>query len=83
MNESNRSEGYAVAPATIRLGDLEVQRLGYGAMRLPGKEVWGEARGGSARALDVFVCKLRDKIEDDPSAPRYIKTVRGAGYSCG
>lgn len=29
-------------PETIRLGDLEVRRLGYGAMRLPGKEVWGE-----------------------------------------
>ncbi|HSO38546.1 MAG TPA: aldo/keto reductase [Labilithrix sp.] len=27
---------------TIRLGDLEVQRLGFGAMRLPGKDVWGE-----------------------------------------
>jgi pyridoxine 4-dehydrogenase len=27
---------------TIRLGDLEVRRLGYGAMRLPGKDVWGE-----------------------------------------
>ena len=48
-----------------------------------GKEVWGTTQRGSARALDVFVCKLRDKIEDDPSAPRYIKTVRGAGYSCG
>ena len=42
MNAPTRSEGYAHAPATIRLGDLEVQRLGYGAMRLPGKEVWGE-----------------------------------------
>ncbi len=31
-------------PETIRLGDLEVRRLGYGAMRLPGKEVWGEPR---------------------------------------
>ena len=29
-------------PATIKLGDLEVARMGYGAMRLPGKEVWGE-----------------------------------------
>jgi aryl-alcohol dehydrogenase-like predicted oxidoreductase len=27
---------------TIRLGDLEVQRMGFGAMRLPGKDVWGE-----------------------------------------
>ncbi len=42
MNEPTRTEGYAHAPATIRLGDLEVQRLGYGAMRLPGKDVWGE-----------------------------------------
>ncbi len=47
------------------------------------KEVWGEPRNGNARALDVFVCKLRDKIEDDPSCPRLIKTVRGAGYTCG
>jgi aryl-alcohol dehydrogenase-like predicted oxidoreductase len=42
MNEPARTEGHAHAPATIRLGDLEVQRLGYGAMRLPGKDVWGE-----------------------------------------
>ena len=33
---------FAHAPATIRLGDLEVCRLGFGAMRLPGKDVWGE-----------------------------------------
>lgn len=29
-------------PSTIRLGELEVCRLGFGAMRLPGKDVWGE-----------------------------------------
>lgn len=33
---------FAHGPATIRLGDLEVRRFGYGAMRLPGKDVWGE-----------------------------------------
>jgi aryl-alcohol dehydrogenase-like predicted oxidoreductase len=33
---------FAHLPATIRLGDLVVCRLGFGAMRLPGKEVWGE-----------------------------------------
>ncbi len=42
ITRSERTEGYAHAPATVRLGDLEVQRLGYGAMRLPGKDVWGE-----------------------------------------
>lgn len=39
---SLRTTGYAFAPATVRLGDLEVQRMGYGAMRLPGKDVWGD-----------------------------------------
>src|SRR5262245_42468357 len=42
MNEPARTDGHAHAPATIKLGDLEVQRMGYGAMRLPGKDVWGD-----------------------------------------
>lgn len=42
MQNEHRTDGYAHAHATVRLGDLEVQRLGYGAMRLPGKDVWGE-----------------------------------------
>ncbi len=33
---------FAHGPETIQLGDLHVRRLGFGAMRLPGKEVWGE-----------------------------------------
>jgi len=32
------------------------------------------------RAIDVHVSKLRQKLDDDPRAPRYIKTVRGVGY---
>ena len=42
MIEMTRTEGHALGPSTVRLGDLEVQRLGYGAMRLPGRDVWGE-----------------------------------------
>src|SRR5207248_130121 len=39
-------------PETIRLGDLEVRRLGFGAMRLPGKDVWGEpADPAAAKAV--------------------------------
>ena len=30
--------------------------------------------------LSVYIKRLRDKIEDDPSDPRLIKTVRGIGY---
>ncbi|HKA89757.1 MAG TPA: response regulator transcription factor [Haliangiales bacterium] len=32
------------------------------------------------RSIDVHVSKLRQKLEDNPKEPRYIKTVRGAGY---
>ena len=53
MDKSTRSDGHAHAPATIRLGDLEVQRLGYGAMRLPGRDVWGEP-DDPARARSVL-----------------------------
>jgi aryl-alcohol dehydrogenase-like predicted oxidoreductase len=56
----DKSDGAAMAsldfvhgPATIRLGDLEVVRLGFGAMRLPGPEVWGEPED-PARAREVL-----------------------------
>jgi aryl-alcohol dehydrogenase-like predicted oxidoreductase len=58
MKEPVRTEGFAHAPATIRLGDLEVQRMGFGAMRLPGEDVWGEP-DDPARARKV----LRRAIE--------------------
>lgn len=41
------------------------------------------ARGGSEtqeRAVDVQITRLRRKIETDPKHPRYLQTVRGAGY---
>jgi pyridoxine 4-dehydrogenase len=44
---------FAHTPPTIRLGDLEVVRLGFGAMRIPGPDVWGEPHD-PARARDVL-----------------------------
>ncbi len=41
--------------------------------------VWG-AEYGDDHLLDVHVGKLRRKLGDDPSAPRFIETVRGAGF---
>jgi two-component system phosphate regulon response regulator OmpR len=32
------------------------------------------------RAVDVQITRLRKKIESDPKMPRYLQTVRGAGY---
>ncbi len=43
-------------------------------------EVWGEDWIGDPRTLDVHIRWLREKIESDPSVPRYIQTVRGYGY---
>lgn len=41
--------------------------------------VWGEAIIDE-NAIMVYINRLRQKIEDDPSKPRYIQTVRGLGY---
>jgi DNA-binding response OmpR family regulator len=32
------------------------------------------------RTIDVHIRRLRDKLDDDPEAPRYVQTVRGVGY---
>lgn len=32
------------------------------------------------RSIDIRIARLRKKVEDDPSKPSVIKTVRGAGY---
>jgi two-component system, OmpR family, response regulator RegX3 len=43
-------------------------------------EVWDTNWFGSTKTLDVHVSGLRKKLGDDPSAPRYIHTVRGVGF---
>lgn len=45
-------------------------------------KVWGYARNLDieTRTVDIHIAKLRRKIEQNPSVPRYLITVRGAGY---
>jgi DNA-binding response OmpR family regulator len=45
-------------------------------------KVWGYGRtlGIETRTVDIHIAKLRRKIEPDPTQPRYLVTVRGAGY---
>ena len=43
------------------------------------EEVWGDAFYGDG-TLNVHIRKLREKLEDDPNAPKMIKTVWGTGY---
>lgn len=42
--------------------------------------VWKEGSFVTPRSIDVFVRRLREKIERDPRNPRYLKTLRGIGY---
>lgn len=42
--------------------------------------VWGYDYVGQTRMIDMHVSHLREKIEPDPKAPRYIQTLRGFGY---
>ena len=43
-------------------------------------DVWLYEYFGDLRAVDVAVRRLREKVEEDPSQPRYIITKRGVGY---
>jgi len=45
--------------------------------------VWGDDRYGDDHVIDVHVANLRRKLGDDPTAPRYVRTVRGIGYRMG
>lgn len=42
--------------------------------------VWGHRGSGDRQLLKQLVHRLRQKIEEDPAAPRYLKTESGAGY---
>jgi two-component system, OmpR family, alkaline phosphatase synthesis response regulator PhoP len=42
--------------------------------------VWGSDYYGTERTVDNFIARLRTKIEADPKTPRFLVTVRGAGY---
>jgi DNA-binding response OmpR family regulator len=44
------------------------------------EEVWGLHEDTDTRAIDNFIVRLRRYIEDDPTRPRHLLTVRGVGY---
>ena len=43
-------------------------------------KVWGPAHHGTPRTIDNFILQLRAKLEESPTAPQHIMTVRGVGY---
>lgn len=44
------------------------------------KTVWHTDYMGDTRTLDVHIRWLREKLEENPSAPKHLLTVRGSGY---
>jgi DNA-binding response OmpR family regulator len=42
--------------------------------------VWGSARFVTPRSVDVCVRRLREKIENNPANPKFMRTIHGAGY---
>lgn len=45
------------------------------------EELWGEEYLDGAISIAVYVRKIREKIEENPAKPTYLKTVWGVGYS--
>ncbi|UCE89994.1 MAG: response regulator transcription factor [Pseudomonadota bacterium] len=78
--------GDAVLSFTGREVEI-LQYLGANSVRPVSREellnkVWGYAKDLDieTRTVDIHIAKLRRKIEPDPAQPRYLVTVRGAGY---
>lgn len=44
------------------------------------REVWGYTSGTQSRTVETHLAALRERLGDDPQSPRYIVTVRRAGY---
>ena len=43
-------------------------------------QLWDEPFVGDARTIDVHVRRIREQIEDDPSQPQRLRTIRNVGY---
>jgi len=74
----------AVIAMKPRIFDLLVYMARYRGIVLTRdrllQHVWGYEYDGDNRTVDVHVRWLREKIEDDPTNPQLIQTVRGVGY---
>jgi two-component system response regulator RegX3 len=73
-------------PVTLPLKEFELlELLLANAGRVLTREmlidrIWGPNYYGDTKTLDVHIKRLRSKIEDNPSSPRRITTIRGLGY---
>jgi DNA-binding response OmpR family regulator len=74
-------EPLSLAPKEFRLLATFMQHSGEVLPRsFLIREIWNTDYLGDTRMLDVHIRWLRQKIEDNPSSPAYLRTVRGVGY---
>jgi DNA-binding response OmpR family regulator len=87
--EGSQSQGQSKQSAhTLELTPLEFDLLAT-FMSYPGRvwnrsqlieKLWGDDFFGDERVVDAHIARLRKKIEPNPSAPSFVKTVVGVGY---
>ncbi len=81
---ANKSGGRSVAltPTEMKL----LRSLMINAGRIVSRDslldaIWGPGvSAGGSQIIDVYIRRIRKKIEEDPGNPRYIESVRGSGY---
>ena len=75
------SKTFSLTPKEFVLLKILMERAGQLVTRkVLMREVWETDYMGDTRTLDVHVRWVREKVEDDPSEPHRLKTVRGEGY---
>ena len=74
-------EPLALTPTEYRLLVELIDNVGMALERAALLErVWGYGWAGDTRLVDVHIQRLRAKIEEDPTSPELVQTVRGVGY---
>jgi DNA-binding response OmpR family regulator len=78
---TNRGEEVALTPSEYNLLTYFLKNPNRVLTReMILEDVWGFESAPTARTVDSHVVKLRQKLEPDPSVPRYFLTVHGVGY---
>jgi len=86
INQATRTvhragEPVALTPKEFELLTALLRRRGAAASRLDlMQEVWGYSSAVVSRTVDTHIAELRRKLEDEPSSPKHILTVRKHGY---
>lgn len=83
---NNRNIKVAGKPVSLTAREFDIlELLATNAEKIYSREellkiIWGDSYLGDARTVDVHVRRLREKMEEDASNPKYIQTRWGVGY---